>query len=167
MNWSRRIDAEKISRSRRISQAKFTFERRWAMYTRRANLSGFSLCTYARINTVQSHCGAHKLSAKLLKWFVGLGFIFVRCRFNKENENALIQKYCTVAHRHFMVAAEHCSWRIRGSAGDWSSRASFFHPAIRITSAVRASNVHTQLPTATIYNSIYVVACLESYSITI
>lgn len=81
-----------------------------------------------RINTVQSHCGAHKLSAELAKlaWFVGLGFIFVRCRFNKENENAVIQKYCTVAHRHFMIAAEYCSWRIRGSAADWSSRSSFF-----------------------------------------
>lgn len=75
---------------------------------------GFSSCTYARINTVQSHCGAHKLSAKLakLEWFVGLGFIFVRCRFNKENENSVIQKYCTVAHRHFMVAAEYCFWQL-------------------------------------------------------
>lgn len=61
-----------------------------------------------------ANCRVHKLSAGTGKigMVCRIRFIFIRCRFHKENENAVIQKYCTVAHRHFMIAAEFRWWRI-------------------------------------------------------
>lgn len=94
----------------------------------------------------------HKLSAKMAKLesFVGLvSFLsVVSCVFQQRKwKFAVIQKYCTVAHRHFTIAAEYCLWRIRraGAAVDRAHSSFLFDYFILAMLPHRAPSLHSIL----------------------